>query len=153
MEESQQIDMTDGMTKFSVSWVTITVIASPIMNFIRAWNAHTIPGVGGGIPDVLARTNDRVTMVHPTYIPCVDDAIAAHMSQGGHLAPESSMVYGADPIAEYPALQALRDRDFRLMFLSTEQLFENILHSDGVLFQQAILSFIELNHRYTTLIP
>ena len=53
VKESQQIDMTNGMAKFSVSWVTITVIASPIMNFIRAWNAHTIPGVGGGISDVL----------------------------------------------------------------------------------------------------
>ena len=28
MEESQQIDMTDGLTKFSVSWVTLTVIAN-----------------------------------------------------------------------------------------------------------------------------
>ena len=49
----------------------------------------------------LARSTNRVT---PTNIPCVDDAIATHVSQGGHLAPESSMVYGTDPTAEYPAL-------------------------------------------------
>ena len=113
MEESQQIDMTDGITKFSVSWVTITVITSPIMEFIRSWNAHTIPGVG--IPDVLARTTDRVTSIHPTSIPGTDDAAAAHVSQGGQLSPESSMLYGTDPISEYPALQALRDHNFRLM--------------------------------------
>ena len=116
MEESQRIDMTDGITKFSVSWVTITVTASPIMDFIRAWNSHTIPGVRGGIIDVLARSNDRVTFIHPTNVPGVDSAIAAHVSQGGQLAPESTMMYGTDPVARYPGLQTLRDHDFRLMF-------------------------------------
>ena len=152
MEESQQIDMTDGITKFSVSWVTIVVTASPIMDFIRAWNSHTIPGVGGGIPDVLARRNDRVTFVHPTNVPGVDSAVAAHVSQGGQLAPESSMVYGTDPNAGYPALQTLRDRDFRVMFPSTQQVFEDILHNGGILFQRAIISFMDLNRRYATLI-
>ena len=82
----------------------------------------------------------------------MDDAVAAHVSQGGQLSPESSMVYGTDPIFEYPALQTLRDRDFRL-FPSAEQVFDDILHNDGILFQQAILSFFELNQRHATLIP
>ena len=75
--------MTNGITKFSVSWVTITVITSPVMEFIRSWNSHTIPGVG--IPDVLARSTNRATSIHPTSIPDVDDAVAAHVSQGGQL--------------------------------------------------------------------
>lgn len=82
----------------------------------------------------------------------MDDAVAAHISQGGQLAPEASMAYGTDPMAEYPSLQTLRDRDYRLTFPSTE-LFEDILHNDGALFQQAVLSFIDINHRYLTLIP
>ena len=89
IDESQQIDMIDGITKFSVSWVTIVVTASPIMDFIRAWNSHIILGVGGGIPDVLARRNDRVTFIYPINVPGVDSsAVAAHVSQGGQLAPE-----------------------------------------------------------------
>ena len=100
------------------------------MEFIRSWNFHTLPGVG--IPDVLGRSTSRAVSIHPPSIPDVDDAVAAHVSQGGQL---SSMVYGTDPIFEYPALQTLRDCDFRLIFPSAEQVFEDILHNDGILFQ------------------
>ena len=99
---------------------------------------------------MLARNNNKVTSIHPANIPDMDHAVAAHILQGGQLA----LQYGTDPIAKYSALQTLHDRDFRLMFPSTEQVFEDILHSDGVLFQQAIFfSFIEVNHRYATVTP
>ena len=35
MEEMQRIDLEDGVTKFSVSWVTTNVIIVPIKEFIR----------------------------------------------------------------------------------------------------------------------
>ena len=41
MEAEELIDMRN---KFSVSWVTIRVIASPVAAFVSAWNSHTVPG-------------------------------------------------------------------------------------------------------------
>ena len=152
MEEMQQIDMEDGVTKFSVSWVTTNVIVVPIKEFIRAWNAHTIPGLNGGVPNDLERTTNRVTSLASVDIPSVDSAINTHLSQGGYLSPECTMVYGTDPIANYPMLQKLREHDFTSLYPSYELLFEDILHNNGSLFQQAILSFIEINKRYSALV-
>ena len=97
--------MEDGVTKFSVSWVTTNVIVVPIKEFIRACNAHTIPGLNGGVPNDLERTTNRVTSLASVDIPSVDSAINTHLSQGGYLSLECTMVYGTDPIANYPMLQ------------------------------------------------
>lgn len=110
MEEDEVIDMTDGITKFSVSWVTIRVVASPINQFVRSWNAHRIPGRSGGIPNVLARSTCRTTTLTSAQVPSVTAAVNLHEGSGGRLTRES--VYGNDPIAQYPGLCALRERDF-----------------------------------------
>ena len=54
MEGDEEIDMTDELTKFCVSWVTINVVSPAVKNFV-SWNFHRIPGRSGGIPNVLAR--------------------------------------------------------------------------------------------------
>jgi len=43
MEGSDELDMTNSITKFCVSWVTINVIEMAISDFVDAWNAHRIP--------------------------------------------------------------------------------------------------------------
>lgn len=151
MEANGDLDMNSEVTKFSVSWVTIKVVATPIQRFVRAWNCHTIPGNRGGVPSILARTTSRVAHVHPLQIPTVIEAVSAHESGGGNLTREAG--YGQDPIAEYPGLQALRERDFNLVFPSMDALFEDVLHGHGDLLKQALLHFIDLNLRYATLVP
>ena len=44
MEENNEIDMANSLTKFSVSWVCINVLRSAVKRFVESWNAHTIPG-------------------------------------------------------------------------------------------------------------
>lgn len=61
-------------------------------------------------------------------------------------------MYGVDPIANYSGLQALRERDFNLVYPSMDAIFENILHERGEIFKQAIQSFIDLTSRYATLV-
>ena len=82
----------------------------------------------------------------------MDSAIDTRLSQGGYLSPECTMVYGTDPTVNYFMLQKLREHDFTSLYPSYELLFEDISHNNGSLFQQAILSFIEINKRYSALV-
>lgn len=150
MEESEEIDMNDGCTKFCVSWVTINIVSHAITRFVASWNSHRLPGRYGGIPNVLARLTDQTTQVLPGTIPSVDYAATLHQNMGGTLSPERC--FGVDPIAMYPRLQALRERDFKIAYPSMDAVFEDILHGHGGLFKQAIHSFIDLSHRYATLL-
>ena len=54
MEGNEEIDMTDDVVKYCVSWTTINVVKPAIANFVTAWNAHRIPGFRGGVPNILA---------------------------------------------------------------------------------------------------
>jgi hypothetical protein len=150
MESDGYLDMNNDVIKFSVSWVTIKLVDMPVQRFIQAWNCHTIPGNRGGVPNILARTTSRVACVQPSQIPTVYEAVRNHESGGGNLTREAG--FGRDPIADYPGLQSLRERDFTLVFPSMDAVFEDILHSHGDLFKQAVLHFISLNSRYATLI-
>jgi len=143
------IDMSDDITKFCTSWVTIRVISEPVRLFVNAWNAHTLPGSRGGIPNVLARSSSHVGQIPHAQIPTKDNATRNYESYGGHLSRQVS--YGTDPLAAYPGLQALRERDFTQVFSSMNEIFEDILHDDGDLLKQAILFFIHINWRYVML--
>ena len=44
MENAGDIDMTDDIVKFCVSWVTIKTLMPAVETFVSAWNCHCIPG-------------------------------------------------------------------------------------------------------------
>ena len=44
MENYGEINMTDSLHKYYVSWVSIEVLVRGAQTFIRSWNSHTIPG-------------------------------------------------------------------------------------------------------------
>ena len=99
---------------------------------------------------MLARANNQVTPISRQNIPSLDQAISAHENNGGHLTPESC--YGQDPIIDLPGLQLLRERDFLYEYPNMDAVFQNVLHDNGTIFRQAILFFIELTNRYSTLL-
>ena len=146
MEANSDIDMSNDITKFSTSWVTLKVVAEPIMLFINAWNSHTIPGSRGGIPNRLAQFS-QIGLIPLSQIPATISAVNGY---GGQLSTNAS--YGTDPLIDYPRLQEHRERDFFQVFSSMDDIFQNILHSDGQLFRQAILYFIDLNLHYAMLL-
>ena len=96
MKAEELIDMRNDLHKFSVSWVTIHVVASPVAAFINAWNSHTIPGRNGGIPDILASRTCRIHGLSPSEVPSVIEAVDLHESTVGRLTREST--YGVDRI-------------------------------------------------------
>lgn len=68
MENNEEIQMGDDLTRFCVSWVSMWVIRGAISQFVQAWNCHRIPGLRGGVPGVLAY-NCATTTLAPNTIP------------------------------------------------------------------------------------
>ena len=151
MENEEVIDMRNANHKFAVSRVTIRVVLSPILAFIRAWNSHRIPGQNGGIPNVLAEVTSQISALNPSLVPFVSEAVCIHENSHCQLTREST--YGTDSIQDFPGLQNLRERDFTAAFPSMEAIFSDILHNNGVLLRDAILFFISLSQCYSELVP
>ena len=57
-----------------------------------------------------------------------------------------------DPVQGYVSLQALRERDFRQRYPDMHVLFVGVLHGNPSLFKQALLYFIMLTNRFSSLI-
>ena len=86
--------MSDDLTRFCVSWITICVIEPTVKNFIAAWNEHCLPGCQGGMPNILARRTNQVTQVNLSIIPTTSGAITIHERLGSQLTRESQ--FGRD---------------------------------------------------------
>ena len=150
MEGNDEINMTDEMVKFCVSWTTINVLKSPIAKFVAAWNAHRIPGVREGVPNSLASCAPQTSTLMPAAVPSTAEIVRMHQERGGNLVQEH--VFGQDPLEGHDQLQLLRERDFYAHMPSMEELFENIPHSDGLLCKQAVRHFLSLTQSFATLI-
>ena len=136
------------MHKFCLSWVTLNVIAVPVIRFVNSWNAHTIPGNRGGIPNNLAASFYQVGQISLANIPTTDSAVQYF---GGHLTHKTP-VFGNDPLVDYPHLQELLERYFMQLYSCLDDIFQDVLHGNGVVLQEAILFFIDLNRRFLRLI-
>ena len=145
MEEDGTIDLSNDIIKFCVSWTTINVITPALIRFVESWNNHRIPGVSGGIPNVLASSVRNIVSLQRHNVPNTDQAIELFTNDGGHLTPEH--MFGQDPLDGFALLQQLRLRNFQSRHPSVDDIFQNILHSDGAMFVQSIQSFIELTNR------
>ena len=150
MEGAQEIDMSNNVVKFCVSWTTMKVITPALIRFVGSWNNHRIPGSSGGIPNDLASRRNAITPPGQLSVPTTSEAVHLFTSAGGHLTPESS--FGEDPIGAFQHLKELRTRDFSCRYPSMEAILENVLHSDGLMFRQSIKYFIELTHRFSAIV-
>jgi len=137
--------MGGDLTRFCVSWVTMWVMRAAIVQFIQAWNCHRIPGPNGGVPNTLA-CNSATTTLAPNTIPSTAEMIQIHERDGARLTRDSQ--FGRDLLCDYPSLQALRDRDFHILYPNHGDVFENIVHSNG---QPSY--FTLLTRRFASLLP
>ena len=149
MENNDEINMGEEVTKFCVSCVTIQVMDSGIKYFIEAWNSHRIPGLHGGVPNILS-LHSNATALSPHFVPSTEQIIALHESDGHRLT--RSAVYGYDPLHDHPELQALRERDFLAYYPEMKHVFESILHSDGEMFKNCIKQFLRLTNSFSQLL-
>lgn len=151
MEAAGEMDITDNLVKFCVSWTTIRTVEPAVKNFIAAWNDHHLPGCRGGVPNVLASRTNQTTQLDPAIIPTTANAVALHEQLGCQLTRESQ--FGYDPLISYPHLSRLRERDFYLRHPSMEEVMECVLHGNTAVFKQAIKDFIELTRSFSRLEP
>ena len=125
MEENKLINMDCTTTKFCVLFFTKAVAQFGIQQHIDSWNHHTIPGmssfqytkihsmllqylcvakvsyyslclIGKGIPNQLATTNNRASILDRSLIPSTASAISLFQRSGGQLSVPSE--FGADPL-------------------------------------------------------
>ena len=150
MESRDEIDMTNDTVKFCVSWTVINVIKNAVHNFVLAWNAHRIPGIRGGIPNILASRAPQVSRISASLIPTTVEMVRIHQAGRGVLTPEHS--FGRDPLDGNEELQCLRDRDFHQHFPSMDVVFQSTLHSNGSLLRDAIRYFIHLTITFSQLV-
>ena len=150
MEASGEIDMSNEITKFCVSTVSIMVVSKAIEHFISSWNSHRIPGRNGGIPNVLARSSNRVTQLRPIDVPTTVEAVSSHEVDGSRLTRESC--FGCDPLRGHENLQVLRDRDFSARYPDMHMIFQDVLHRSPQMFRSAIAYHIELTNSFTSLL-
>lgn len=143
MEGNGMIDLSNNVVKFCASYCTISVLSPALQTFVASWNNHRISGSSGGVPNVLAASRNNITPLLSSQIPTTDEAINLFTSNGSHLTPESS--FGEDPLAGYPLLQKLWERDFHSAFPSATDVLCNVFHSDGVSFIGYVHFFYSVN--------
>ena len=152
MENNDEINMGEEVTKFCVSWVTIKVIEVAILTFVHAWNSrnsHRIPGPQGGIPNVLA-LHRNITVLPSTSVPSTPQIIGVHESNGRRLS--RTFVYGSDPLCNHLELQALCERDFFHQFPSMTNVFESVLLGNASLLRECIQYFIRITKSFSMLL-
>lgn len=53
MVDDETLDLSDEITKFSVSWVTMRVCFAGCVQVIDAWNSHSVPGIQSSLLSVI----------------------------------------------------------------------------------------------------
>ena len=150
MENNEEINMGDEITKFCVSWVTISIMTNAIRSFIQAWNCHRIPGPEGGVPNTLAAQRNHITPLSSNIVPSTQHMVGIHEEDGLRLQRDAS--YGTDPLCGNIQLQQLRERDFFAVCPDLDAVFQDILHGQGHLFRVSINHFLSLTNQFSLLL-
>ena len=150
MEANGEIDMSNEITKFCVSSVSIMVISRAIDLFVSSWNCHRIPGRNGGIPNMLAQNATGITRLSSFHVPTTTEAVSSHEVNGSRLTRESC--FGCDPLRGHENLQRLRYRDFRARYHDMHMIFQGVLHGSPQMFRSAIAYHIELTNSFASLL-
>lgn len=149
MEANGEKDMSNEVTRFCVSSVSIMVILRAVDHFISSWNCHRIPGRNGGIPNVLAQNANRVTRLSSFCVPTTVEAVSSHEVNGNRLTRESC--FGCDPLHGNENIQRLIDRDFRTRYHDMHMIFQEVIHGNPLTFRSAIAYYIELTNYFSSL--
>ncbi len=150
MENREEINMGNEVSKFCVSYITIRVMEYALRNFIQAWNMHRIPGQGGGIPNILALENNQVSRVCLSDIPSTWQMVTLHEQNGSRLCRNTG--YGHDPLQGHTQLQSLRERDHAARFPNMEVVFQDLLHNNALLFRNCVQHYIHITNAFSQLL-
>lgn len=112
MESNEELNMADEVSKFRVSWVTIHVMNNAIQSIIRARNCNCIPGPIGGMPNIIATRNNRVShLAHNLIL----------LSKG--------TAYGIELLSDNPVIRSYESMTSFHFCPRLDAIFEHVLHN------------------------
>ena len=137
IQNEGNIDFTDPVTMFCVSWATMYVANGAAEHLIHSWNHH--------------RIHEAVTNMEQTscavklpdeLIPSVSEAVRIYEEMGGNLTRDAT--FGIDPLTARADLIESRERLFLSDQPSGQSIFADIVHGQSPSLKQAILYFVDI---------
>ena len=128
--------MADEVSRFCVSWVTISVMASAVHTFNEARNSHCIPGSNWGIPNVLASLPHAAVWLMPDSVPSTPQIHEATRGGISYISAD-----GFNPLQNHAQLREIRLRDFSQVFPDMSVVFQDVLHGNGLILRDSIKLF------------
>ena len=116
--------------------------------FLKLFSLIKLCFAGKGVPDVLFQSNFYCAPVLPNQIPPACETMAEYRRMGGRITEES--IFGVDPLNNDNARKLRCDEDFFSRFPSFEAVSSAIANHQEVVFQQALLGFIDITLQHTT---
>ena len=140
MEEHQSINMTDPVSKFCMSFVTIKVASKGMETFVHSWNNHPAPSklytyvscipicnplpeiratflpyemysvIDSGVPNERQQHHSETTAVPSHAVPQADNAKRLYEAEGGRISEPGT--FGTDPLKDRPDLVQRRNGVF-----------------------------------------
>lgn len=95
----------------------------------------------------MAANNSQVKEINPSLVPTVEEAIILYENAGGKLTHECC--FGKDPLQGSVQVIRRRESKFRIENPSFDMIFDNLVSGDGSLFENAVLSFMQITDSLT----
>lgn len=121
---------------------------SPYMTVTGKINSVVVFLTGRGIPDVLARENNRARQIHPSFVPSLDDARASYELNGGNLSAPAN--FGSDPLSGHQELILQRELFMQNNNPSPENIFAHVVNGSNTSFAHALQTMIDLTNHLST---
>ena len=142
IQNEENIDFTDSVTMFCVSWVTMYVANAAAEHLIHSWNHHRIHGAEGCVPVTNMEQTSCAVKLPDELIPSVSEAVRMYEEMGGNLTRDAT--FGIDPLTARADLIESRERLFLSDQPSGQRLFADIVHGQSPSLKQAILHFVDI---------
>ena len=82
-ELNSLIDIDDAKQKWTIGYVTRSLVTVCLNRFVDSWNNHRISEVNRGIPTQRALDNNRLTPLYPSRVPSTYSLLTDYRSKGG----------------------------------------------------------------------
>ena len=110
------------------------------------YEIHSV--IDSGVPSERQQHRYETTAVPSHAVPQADDAKRLYEAQGGRISEPGT--FGTDPLKDRPDLVQTRNGLFNARNPSFDNIFGNVVSSNGQCFVDAIISFYDLTRHFQT---
>ena len=110
------------------------------------YEMHSV--IDSGVPNERQQHRYETTAVPSHAVPQADNAKRLYEAQGGRISEPGT--FGTDPLKDRPDLVQRRDGLFHARNPSFDNIFRNVVSSNGQFFVDDIISFYDLTRHFET---